>query len=257
MGRARCPQRAAVRLAGRWPSALWLGLFLAQSALVWARLCLPHRMPGDASWPEALLLLLALGGLLAAQARQVPGQNVAMAAVIILGLAGLFLGLGWRAGIALAPVSPQGASVDRQRLWLPWAAALWLLALLASREVARQILRPRRASANYGFEVVALTVLLLTLFLLAFQPFAAGVVAQAAATFVILFAATPWLIDKRGVELPPPRRPVLVWAIAHLLFLTAAVLQHRWALAALAASCALLLTALALRGAAAPTPLRR
>ena len=150
---------------------LW-GLFLAQSALVCARVCLPHPPLGDARWPEALLLLLAAGVTLAAQARQAPGQNVALAATLILSLAGLALAVAARAAIPLGPITGPGSSVSQILGWLPWAAALWLVALLTSRGVARLILRPWRASFTYGFQVIGLTVLLFVLFNSAFEPFA-------------------------------------------------------------------------------------
>jgi hypothetical protein len=262
-----------------WLSRLWLGLFLAQFGLVWVRLCLGPPVWGEAAWPEALLLLLAAGGVLTAQARQVPGQNVAAASFIILAVSALGLGLGWRAGVPLGPVRLAAEAGAPLRAWLPWAVALWLPALLASRDVARQILRRRRASPNYGLEVIGLALLLFLVFLWACEPLAAGpagswagpgapapagwpsppgvrLAAQAATALVALLAATPWLIDKRGVEVRPSRSPVMVWALAQLLFLTAALAQHRWALAALASSGAFLVPALALRGAAAPAPIR-
>lgn len=153
---------------------LW-GLFLAQSALVCARVCLPHPPLGEARWPEALLLLLAAGLTLAAQARHAPCQNVALATTLILSLAGLAMAVAARAAIPLGPITGPGTSAGRLLGWLPWAAALWLVALLTSRGVARLILRPWRASFTYGFQVIGLTVLLFVLFNSAFEPFASGV----------------------------------------------------------------------------------
>ena len=249
------------------------GLLLAQFALVWLRVCLPHPLFGDAGWPEGLLLLLAAGGTLAGQARQTPGQNVALASIIILSLAGLALAVGVRTGIPLAPITGPGRSGNQILGWLPWAAALWLLVLLTSRGVARLILRPCRASSTCGFQVIGLTVLLVVLFHLAFQPFASclehswpwqggsppadwrgtpcvGLAAQAVAALVILIFATPSLIEKKPASLPPDSSPLIAWVLANLLFTTAAITRHLWLAAALASSSALLVTLLGLRGAA-------
>jgi hypothetical protein len=255
-------------------SGLWLGLLLAQFALVWVRVCLPHRLLGDAWWPEGLLLLLAAGGTLAGQARQAPGQNVALASMIILCLAGLALAVGARAGIPLGPITGPGRSGGQMLGWLPWAAALWWLALLTSRGVARLILRPCRASSTYGFQVIGLTVLLVVLFNLACQPFAScvehswpwqggspradwrgrpwvGLGAQTVTALVILIFATPSLLNKKRASLPPDSRPLLIWLLANLLFTTAAITRHVWPAAALASASALVVTLLGVRGAAA------
>jgi len=251
-----------------------LGLLLAQFALVWVRVCLPHRLLGDAWWPEGLLLLLAAGGTLAGQARQAPGQNVALASMIILCLAGLALAVGARAGIPLGPITGPGRSGGQMLGWLPWAAALWWLALLTSRGVARLILRPCRASSTYGFQVIGLTVLLVVLFNLACQPFAScvehswpwqggspradwrgrpwvGLGAQTVTALVILIFATPSLLNKKRASLPPDSRPLLIWLLANLLFTTAAITRHVWPAAALASASALVVTLLGVRGAAA------
>ncbi|HXP63282.1 MAG TPA: hypothetical protein VN829_22465, partial [Dongiaceae bacterium] len=159
----------------RLVSRLFWGLFLGQFALVCARVCLPHPLLGDARWPEGLLLLLAAGVTLAAQARQAPGQNVALAATIILSLAGLALAVAARTPIPLGPITGPGGSPSQLLGWLPWAAALWLVALLTSRGVARLVLRPWRTSFTYGFQVIGLTVLLFVLFNSAFEPFASCV----------------------------------------------------------------------------------
>ncbi|MGA2661481.1 MAG: hypothetical protein ABSH34_28710 [Verrucomicrobiota bacterium] len=253
-------------------SGLWWGLLLAQFALVWARVCLPHPLLGDAGWPEGLLLLLAAGGTLAGQARQAPSQNVALASIIILSLAGLALAVGARAGIPLGPITGPGRSGNQLLGWLPWAAALWLLALLTSRGVARLILRPCRASSTCGFQVIGLTVLLVVLFNLAFQPFAScvehswpweggsppadwrgtpcvGLGAQAVTALVILIFATPSLINKKRASLPPDSYPLITWVLANLLFTTAAITRHLWLAAALASLSAVVVTLLGVRGA--------
>ncbi len=253
---------------------LWLGLLLAQFVLVWVRVCLPYPLFGDAGWPARVLLLLALGGTLAGQARQAPGQNVALASFIILSLAGLALAVGARTGIPLGPITGPARSGNQVLRWLPWAAALWLLVLLTSRGVARLILRPCRASVTYGFQVIGLAVLLFVLFNLAFQPFAScvehswpwqrgspagdwratpciGLGAQVVTALFILILATPSLINKKPATLPPDSHPLIIWLLANLLFTSAAITRHLWFAAALASLSAAVVTFLGMRGAAA------
>jgi hypothetical protein len=258
----------------RLASGLLLALLLAGFALVAFEVCLPARPLGDGWPPVAVLLLLAVAATLAAQAKHLPGQNVALASTMILLLAGLALAAGVRAGIPLVgPITGPAGSADEVLHWLPWGAAFWLLGLLTSRGVARLILRPRRASFTYGFQVLGLTVFLFVLFNLASQPLAPalghsrpwqpgraaahwpgtpciGLGAQALAALVILTLVTPWLIDKRQTDSPAESYPLMIWTLANLLFTVAALAHQAWGAAALAALGAALVTPLGLRGAA-------
>jgi hypothetical protein len=230
----------------RLARGLFLGLLLAGFTLAWARAGLPHPPLGNCSWPEGLLLLLAAAGTLAAHAREAPGQNVVLASVIILSLAGLVLVVGARVGLPLGPITGPARSASDLLAWLPWAAVLWFLALLSSRGVARLILRSRRACFTYGFQVIGLTILLFLLFNLASRALTLrldhawlwqgghaqsnrrgmpwmSLAIQAVAALVILALATPSLIDKKPSVRPPGRFPLMVWALANLLFATAAV----------------------------------
>ena len=73
------------RLSGLAPKVhrVLFGLFLLQFTLVWARLWLPWPLLGSARWPDGLLVVLTTATLLASLTRQLPGQNVMLAAVII------------------------------------------------------------------------------------------------------------------------------------------------------------------------------
>ncbi|MGA2866330.1 MAG: carotenoid biosynthesis protein [Verrucomicrobiota bacterium] len=251
---------------------LLFALLLAQFALVWVGVWLPRPFLGEAGWAEGLLLLVATASTLAAQARQLPGQNVALASLIIVSLAALAQGVGARAAMPFGSlVAPEHLS-GQVFQWLPWAAVLWLLALLTSRGVARLILRPWRAASTRGFRVIGLTVLLVVLFDLALEPFATRVehcwswhpgnrgldwygtpglnfLARAVMALFILVFATPALLDKKPGVAPPDYHPLFVWLLASLLFATGAVARHLWTAAGLDFLSAIAVTILALRGA--------
>jgi uncharacterized membrane protein len=125
------------------------GLFLLQFVLVWARLWLPGPLPGNARWPEGFLLVLMTATLIASLTRQLPGQNVMLASVIIAFIAGAVQSLGALTAIPFGPY----VYTDRfgQQLFypLPWAVPLvWIVVIFASRGVARLILRPWRNARN-------------------------------------------------------------------------------------------------------------
>ena len=204
------------------------GLFMAQFALVWIGLWLPHPPFAGAGWPMGLLLVLATATLLASFTRHLPGQNVMLASAIIALIGSAATELGARTGIPFGPF----AYTDKigQRLFdnLPWAMPLiWIVFILSSRGVARLTLRPWRSVRNYGFWVIGLTAALTVWLDFGLEPFASRVIGywrwrptQLASdwygapwinclgwlviTLLILAFATPSLIHKKPVKPPPP-----------------------------------------------------
>src|ERR1043166_2138672 len=79
------------------------GLFLIAFALVWARVWLATSLLGAARWPEGLLVVLTVGTTLVSLTRQLPGQNVILAAGIIAGIGGGGESLEARTGIPFGP----------------------------------------------------------------------------------------------------------------------------------------------------------
>ncbi len=69
----------AEKMAG-WFHWLLAGLLAGAFTLVFAVNCLSLELPGRPGWPEALLLLLAAASTITALARQLPLQNVLLAA---------------------------------------------------------------------------------------------------------------------------------------------------------------------------------
>ena len=250
------------------------GLFLLQFALVWTRLWLPWPLLGDARWPDGLLVVLTTATVLGSLTAQLPGQNVMLASLIIAFIAGAVQTLGALTAIPFGPY----VYTDRigQQLFhpLPWAVPLvWIAFMLASRGVARLMLRPWRKTQNYGFRFIGFTALLVVLLDVGLEPFATRVkhywfwhptklnldwygapatnfLGWAVTALLILAFATPALIVKKPMPQPPPDyAPLTVWLLLNLLFATGAAVHHLWPALGLISLISLVVTVFAVRGA--------
>ena len=250
------------------------GLFLLQFALVWAKLWLPWPLLGDARWPDGLLVVLATATLIASLTNQLPGQNVMLASLIIAFIAGAVQSLGALTAIPFGPYVYTERFGQQLFYPMPWAVPfVWIAIILASRGVARQILRPWRKTHTYGFWLIGLTTALVVLLDLGLEPFATQVkhywfwnptmlkfdwygapavnfFGWAVTTLLILAFATPSLINKKPTPPPPPEyAPLLVWLLLNLLFATGAAVHHLWPALALICSYSVVVAVFALRGA--------
>ncbi len=250
---------------------VFFGLFLLQFALVWTRVWLPQPPFGTAHWPEGLLVLLAAATVLASLTRQLPGQNVMLASIIIAFIASAVETLGALTGIPLFvhtnEVGPQLAPS------LPWEMPLaWIVALLSSRGVARMMLRPWRNTPNYGFWLIGLTIFLVVLLDFGVEPFAGHLASFwrwtpsrvrldwhtascvnflgcAVTALLILAFVTPTLINKKPMTQPPPDyHPLIVWLLLNLLFATGTAAHQLWPAAILTFTGSVVVMALAVRG---------
>lgn len=235
-----------------WFHWLLAGLLVCVFALVIAANCLSWELSGRPGWPEALLLLLATASTISALARQLPLQNVLLAAGIIALMGGAVHTLGATMGIPFGPFLFGAETGPQLFKTLPWALPLvWVVALLNSRGVARLILRPWRKIRNYGFWLMGLTAGLMVLFDLALDPFATRVkhywlwlptkfpvtwqgaplvnfLSWAAVSLLILAFVTPALINKNPVRRASDFHPLFVWTGAILLFGLASAPHGLW-----------------------------
>src|SRR5258706_2709344 len=78
-------------------------LFLVQFALVLVRLWMPSFLFGDARWPDGMLVVLTGSTLLASFSRQLPSQNVMLAAIIIAFFAGAVATVGALTAVPFGP----------------------------------------------------------------------------------------------------------------------------------------------------------
>jgi uncharacterized membrane protein len=259
-------------------TTLWLHwlltlLFAAAFVLVLVMLFTPLKLPGNAGWPEALLLASGVACTITALARRLPLQNVLLAVFGIAVLGGAIYVLGAITGIPFGPFT-FGESIGPQVFkTLPWAVPLiWVLAVLNSRGVARLILRPWRKIGAYGFWLMGLTAALTLLFDFALEPFASWVkhywlwtptkfpvtwqgvplsnfLGWAAVSSLIAVAIAPALINKQpGKRNSPDFHSFAIWLGAILLFGTACA-QHGLLAAAVADGIlAAFVTVFAIRG---------
>jgi uncharacterized membrane protein len=191
-----------------------------------------------------IFLLLGVAATLISENRSLPAQNVFVATAIVLVVTGIVELISAISGI------PFGARIFLERAGpqifrtVPWSLlALWFVSLLNSRAVARMILRPWRKSKTYGFRVMGLTCLLVSLLRLSFEPFAARVnhfwiwqTKETVATWhgapwvtffsigfvalLILVFATPWLMNKHphSSRRPVPIHSLILWMTMNLYF---------------------------------------
>jgi uncharacterized membrane protein len=126
---------------------------------------------------KTILILLALAALasLAAACRQLPLQNVLLAAGFTALIGAAAHGLSANPDLAmpfgLLTFNPNaGAKIFNA---VPWTVPLiWIIALFNSRGLARLILRPWRKQKNYGYILIGLTAFIMVGFDLALEPFA-------------------------------------------------------------------------------------
>ena len=255
----------------------WLAsaLALASFALVLATLLTPIRLPGKPGWPEAVLVLTTTLATLLSLARQLPGQNVLLAGAIIGGIGGILHGVGAATAIPFGPFTYTESAGPKIFGVLGWPLpALWIIAILNSRGVARLILRPWRKIRTYGFWLVGLTAALTVLFDVGLEPFAARVkhfwiwqptrfpftwhsaplvnfLGWLVTTLLILAFATPALINKqpRQKKSLPDYHPLVLWLSALALFGVGAAAHQLWPAVAFCVLTGIAVTVFAMRGA--------
>jgi uncharacterized membrane protein len=251
---------------------LFAALLAITFALVLAENGLTFNLPGKPGWPEAMLILLAATGTITALARQLPLQNVLLAAFVIALLGGAAHALGVMVGIPFGPFLFGPDAGPQLFNTLPWAMPLiWVVAVLNSRGVARLILRPWRKIRSYGFWLIGLTAALTMLFDLAFDPFASRVkhywlwmptkfpvawqgaplvnfLSWAVVVLMMLALVTPVLINKNPVRRMPDFHPLAVWLGAILLFGIVSAEHGMWMSVALDGAIAVLPATFAIRG---------
>jgi len=122
---------------------------------------------------DCALLLIAAISTLASLCRQLPLQNVLLAALGIAVIGGGLSAAGAKTGLPFGPflfASGIGQMAFKSLTWV--MPLLWIIIVFNSRGTARLILRPWRKNKNYGFRLMGFTAVLVLLFDVAFDPFA-------------------------------------------------------------------------------------
>jgi putative membrane protein len=258
-----------------WTHRLLVALLASAFALTLATILVPSlHFPGNPTAPEAVLLLTATAGTILSLERQLPLQNVLLAASVIALIGGAISALGAISGIPFGPFTFTGELGPKLFKTLPWAMPLiWVVAILNSRGVARLILRPWRKTKTYGFWLIGLTAVLTMLFALAFDPFASRIehywfwtpvkfpltwqslpfvnfLSWGIVTLLILAFVTPALINKQlSRPSTPDFHPLCVWFGGILIFGIACAQHGLWPAAAVDAAIGIVTIIFAVRGA--------
>jgi putative membrane protein len=206
-------------------------------------------------------------------ARQLPLQNVLLAAFGIALIGSGISALGARAGIPFGPFIFGVEFGPQLSKTLPWAMPLiWIVVVLNSRGVGRLILRPWRKTKTYGFWLIGLTGILVLLFDLALDPFASRVkhywlweqtkfpatwqgaplvnfLSWALVTILILAFVTPALIRKQpGQRSSRDFSPLGLWLGAILIFGIADAQHGLWTAVAVDVVIGIVVAVFAIRG---------
>ncbi len=167
-----CPEKQMSLSAAKIQNGLHWTIFAALGVTALVEIFAPHFSESLA----ALLLVLAFLASLTALARQLPWQNVLLAAGITALIGGAAHGLSARTSIPFGPVTFNENAGEKLFESIPWIMPLlWIVAMFNSRGVARLALRPWRKTSNYGWWLIGLTAALAVGFDVALEPVAAHV----------------------------------------------------------------------------------
>lgn len=265
------PSTQLFKLSVNAISIVALGCFLL---VLWQTIS-QRPLPGKPGWAEALLVITLTLATLTNLSRQLPGQNVLLAATIVGVIGGIAHGVGAATAIPFGPFTYLDSCGPKFFNTLAWPIpALWIIIVLNSRGVARLILRPWRKLKNYGFWLIGITTALVVLLDLGLEPFASqtnhywlwlpttfpvtwqGVplvnsLGWLLATLLMLAFATPPLINKqsRSRKTVPDYHPFAVWLLAQTLCATGAAMHHLWVVVGFCVTTGVVTAVAALRGA--------
>jgi hypothetical protein len=256
----------------RAPVAALFGLFLAVLTLAWLSLWLVPGLFPDTRWPETLLAVLGAALALSALARQLPGQNLALAGLFIALCSVAMQRISTVTGHAIGPgILVASATVTHTCSRAALVCLLWIAVVLNSRATAQLILRPWRERGAYGLWLLGLATALAVEMDRCIRPFTTGpdvlwagglrvgggpaqvmgclsVLSWAVIALILLALICPTLISKKLVRLRPSYPALAVWLAPNLLFVTAAGVHRLWAEAGAAGVASLSVAALAVSG---------
>jgi uncharacterized membrane protein len=230
-------------------------------------------IPGWTPLLYSIVLILAAAASVAALTRQLPLQNVLLAAAITAILGSAAHGLSAACFIPFGPII-FGPSIGKSTLGtIPLTIPfMWIVAVFNARGVVRLILRPWRKTKRYGWWLIGLTAFLTMAFDVALEPFAihakhlwlwgptkipftwegASPISFPGwffVTLLILAFTTPSLIRKQpSSSKTPDLHPLIVWLGALLLFATGCAESNLWVPVIVDAAVATVTLVFAVRG---------
>lgn len=233
-------------------------------------------IPQFAEVGVALSLVLGTMASVAALSRQLPLQNVLLAAGIAAALGTLAHALSAipNLSVPFGPVLFHPEAGPKLFGLVPWIIPfLWIVAVFSARGTARLILRPWRKIKNYGFWLIGITAALAVAFDFALEPYACHVrhywlwqptkitvtwqgatplnfLGWAFVSLLVLAFASPALIRKQpGNAKKIDLHPFLLWLGALGLFAAGAAGAHLWTAVGVDAAIAAVTAWFAVRGA--------
>lgn len=276
------PENTSINASPQWlPPSPWawrchrpaLAAFAVICACSWLAIFFGVELPQKWIWIESLLIVAAAFTSVVGLARTLPTQNVVGAAGFILGLSTIIELVAVQTGVPFGGYTFTESFGFKLLGHLPWPIPLaWMTVILASRGVARLILRPWRKRAAYGLWVIGLTAALAVMLDLGLEPF--GVVVKHywvwhsgdvgprwyhapwinffgifSVTIFIMIFAMPWFINKQPVPQPVDYHPLVIWTCLNLLFVTGGAVHHLWTAAILGIVITTVVILAALKGA--------
>lgn len=239
-----------------WEQKVHLSLFLlfvAAWLMLLTNLWIPAPWFGSRHRLNGLLVLAGAASTIASLCRQLPAQNAIFGAVLIGLVSGAVQALNASLAIPFGPMEYHRENIGQLMFGaLPWAAPLiWVITILNARGVARLILRSHRRNHYYGFWVMGVTVLLVTILQFSLEPFATigegfwtwtptklrsswystpwtNFLGGAVMSLLILLFVTPLFINKSPNPKPPAYHPLVLWQLCSGLFLTGMLVHHVW-----------------------------
>jgi uncharacterized membrane protein len=250
---------------------VFLGLFIV--ALAVSGFKTANLLSIRSGIPETILILLATTTTLVSLSRQLPGQTVALAAIIVAIIGSFAHLLGVLVAIPFGQFTYTSQSGPQFFHTLPWAIPfIWIIVVLNSRGVARLMLRPWRKTRIYGFWLIGLTATLTLLFDLGLEPFATRVkhywlwspsklafdwygapvtnfIGWTVTAMLIMAFVTPTLTKKKPAKAPSDYTPLVIWFSLNALFIVAACANQLWLVAGFSAIVSVVVTIFTVRGA--------
>jgi uncharacterized membrane protein len=261
--------------AGAYQLVRWVAWIVGGTgaAFLMLRLFQPGLVPGSSGWPEVLLLFSLMAVSFASLSRQLPAQNILLAAAIAAVVGSAAHAVSAATGIPFGPITFTNAAGPELFSKTPVAISLvWIVLVLCSRGVARLIMRPWRKTRSYGYWLIGLTVLLAGLLAGGVEPFASRVqhywfwgrtrvpvdwygapvtafLAWMLVTLLIMAFTSPVLSKKRSSrQSPPDYHPLAVWLLLVALCGAGAGALQLWSAVGYCAVVGIAVAVVAIRG---------
>jgi hypothetical protein len=166
--------------------------------ICWALSVIGHlRSTFAPDWMRSLVLLSGLLTSLVTLGRQLPLQNVVLVGILFSVAGALWAGF-------------VGASLNWGHGPNWGTTVFWAVVLLNARAIGQFLLRSRRSTSHYGWELMGVAAGVFTVVVAALYKQALLIVVAPLAAAVVLFCTLPIMLSKRAGEPPVSWQPIVV-----------------------------------------------